>query len=94
MYPARTMQVFRELGLYDVMREESRKFYDEHTCIITVESLAGKVIHKWLDDVNEVNSQILAILVGLIRSTVGYRTNLGYATCLPNPTGSRANSEA
>lgn len=52
------MQVFKELGLYDIMREESLKYYDEHTCIITIESLAGKLIRKWLDDVNEVNALI------------------------------------
>lgn len=49
------MQVFKELGLYDIMREESLKYYDEKTCIITVESLAGKLLHKWLEDVNEVS---------------------------------------
>ncbi|KAL9094068.1 MAG: hypothetical protein Q9165_003738 [Trypethelium subeluteriae] len=47
------MQVFKELGLYDTMQKESLRYYDKHTCIITIESLAGKVIHKWLDDVNE-----------------------------------------
>lgn len=49
----RTMQVFRELGFYAIMLAESRKFYDEHTCIITVETLAGKLLHKWMEDVNE-----------------------------------------
>lgn len=49
----RTMQVFRELGLYDTMLKESLKYYDEHTCIITIESLAGKLLHKWMEDVNE-----------------------------------------
>ncbi|KAF2163829.1 hypothetical protein M409DRAFT_26009 [Zasmidium cellare ATCC 36951] len=49
----RTMQAFKELGLYEIMKEESLKYYDERTCIITTESLAGKLLHKWLEDVNE-----------------------------------------
>ncbi|KAK4503485.1 hypothetical protein PRZ48_004400 [Zasmidium cellare] len=49
----RTMQVFKELGLYEIMKEESLKYYDKKTCIITIESLAGKLLHKWLEDVNE-----------------------------------------
>ncbi|KAI9687095.1 MAG: hypothetical protein M1822_002505 [Bathelium mastoideum] len=56
----RTMQLFKELGLYDIMREESLKYYDEHTCVITVESLAGKLIHKWMDDVNDGIEEISA----------------------------------
>ncbi|KAK5120669.1 hypothetical protein LTR85_006027 [Meristemomyces frigidus] len=49
----RTMQVFRELGLYETMLQESLKYYDKDTCIITIESLAGKLLHKWMEDVNE-----------------------------------------
>lgn len=49
----RTMQVFKELGMYDTMLKESLKYYDEHTSIVTVESLAGKLIQEWMKDVNE-----------------------------------------
>ena len=35
------------------MYKRQLRYYDKHTCIITVESLAGKLLHKWLDDVNE-----------------------------------------
>lgn len=50
------MQVFKELGLYETMQEESLKYYDKHTCIITIESLAGKFLKSWQADVNEVGS--------------------------------------
>ena len=57
----RTMQVFKELGLYDRMREESLKYYDERACIITIESLAGKLIKEWMRDVNDGIHNVSAI---------------------------------
>ncbi|KAH8646863.1 FAD binding domain-containing protein [Xylariales sp. PMI_506] len=49
----RTMQAFKELGLYEIMQSESLKYYDEKTCIVVIESLAGKLLYYYLDDVNE-----------------------------------------
>ena len=48
------MQVFKELGLYEKMMEESLKYYDKNTCAITIESLAGRLLHEWMKDVNAV----------------------------------------
>jgi hypothetical protein len=53
---ARTIQIYRELGLYDLMREESAKHYDEHAGIFDVESLAGKFRQTWLANMNEVRN--------------------------------------
>jgi 2-polyprenyl-6-methoxyphenol hydroxylase-like FAD-dependent oxidoreductase len=48
----RSMQVFKELGLYEIMQTESLKYYDETACIVTIESLAGKLMNVWQSDVN------------------------------------------
>lgn len=49
----RTMQIYRELGLYEAMVKESAKHYDQHASIVDVESLAGKLQNVWLKNVNE-----------------------------------------
>ncbi|KAK5120789.1 hypothetical protein LTR85_005855 [Meristemomyces frigidus] len=47
------MQIYRELGLYEQMRQESAKHYDEHAGIYDVESLAGKELKRYMEDMNE-----------------------------------------
>ncbi|KAK5137746.1 hypothetical protein LTR08_007317 [Meristemomyces frigidus] len=49
----RTMQIYRELGLYEQMKQESYKYYDEHAGIYDVESLAGREIGRYMEDLNE-----------------------------------------
>lgn len=49
----RTMQIYRELGLYESMLTESAKHYDHHASIVDVESLAGKLNNTFLKNVNE-----------------------------------------
>lgn len=49
----RTMEIYREIGLYDAMIAESAKQYDINAGIYDVESLAGKHIQTWLGNVNE-----------------------------------------
>ncbi|KAK4541061.1 hypothetical protein LTR36_008286 [Oleoguttula mirabilis] len=53
LFHPRTMQIYRELGLYDQMRQESAKHYDEHAGIYDVESLAGKELKRYMEDMNE-----------------------------------------
>ncbi|KAF1988234.1 hypothetical protein K402DRAFT_452946 [Aulographum hederae CBS 113979] len=48
-----TMAVYRELGLYEDMKRESTKYYDENAGIVDVESLAGKFNTTWLKNMNE-----------------------------------------
>lgn len=47
------MEIYRELGLYEAMRQESAKAYDEHAGIVDVESLAGRHIGTWMANMNE-----------------------------------------
>lgn len=65
------MQIFKELGLYDVMQEESLKYYEEKTCIVVIESLAGKLLHYYMDDVNEVRADSSRFEVLLPSSSSG-----------------------
>lgn len=53
LFHPRTMQIYRELGLYDAMCEESSKHYDQHAGIVDVESLAGKFLRSWMSNMNE-----------------------------------------
>ncbi|KAJ9601904.1 hypothetical protein H2200_013574 [Cladophialophora chaetospira] len=52
LFHPRTMQIYRELGLYDSMAQESTKHYDEYAGIFDVESLAGKFRRQWLANMN------------------------------------------
>lgn len=47
------MQIYRELGLYEKMQAESAKHYDKHAGIVAVESLAGKFLGTWMENMNE-----------------------------------------
>jgi len=49
------MEIYRELGLYEEMRTESAKYYDENAGIVDVESLAGRFIQTWMKNMNEVS---------------------------------------
>ncbi|KAK0287961.1 hypothetical protein LTR35_003433 [Friedmanniomyces endolithicus] len=53
LFHPRTMQIYRELGLYDVMKTESYKHYDKHAGLHAVETLAGKSLGTWMKDINE-----------------------------------------
>jgi len=53
LFHPRTMQIYRELGLYEQMKQESAKHYDEHAGLHAVESLAGKTLGTWMKDINE-----------------------------------------
>ncbi|EME40535.1 hypothetical protein DOTSEDRAFT_136948, partial [Dothistroma septosporum NZE10] len=53
LFHPRTMQIYRELGLYDQMYNESLKHYDEHAGLHAVESLAGKKLGTWMADINQ-----------------------------------------
>jgi len=53
LFHPRTMQIYRELGLYDAMCVESGKHYDQHAGIVDVESLAGKFIKSYMSNMNE-----------------------------------------
>ena len=48
------MQIYRELGLYDAMRQEATKHYDEHVAIVDVELLAGRFLRSIMTDLNQV----------------------------------------
>lgn len=52
---AQSMEIYREMGLYEEMRKESTKFYDENASIVDVESLAGKFLRHWMASMNEVH---------------------------------------
>jgi 2-polyprenyl-6-methoxyphenol hydroxylase-like FAD-dependent oxidoreductase len=53
LFHPRTMQIYRELGLYDKMYAESLKHYDEHAGLHIVETLAGKHLGTYMKDINE-----------------------------------------
>ncbi|KAK0865803.1 hypothetical protein LTS02_005095 [Friedmanniomyces endolithicus] len=53
LFHPRTMQIYRELGLYDAMKTESYKHYDKHAGLHAVETLAGKSLGTWMKDMNE-----------------------------------------
>ncbi|KAK4618569.1 4-methyl-5-nitrocatechol 5-monooxygenase [Fulvia fulva] len=53
LFHPRTMQIYRELGMYDQMYNESLKHYDEHAGLHAVESLAGKELGTWMADINQ-----------------------------------------
>ncbi|CAD6591652.1 MAG: hypothetical protein ASARMPRED_005533 [Alectoria sarmentosa] len=53
LFHPRTMQIYRELGLYDAMRQEAAKHYDEHAGIVNVESLAGRFLGSFMKNLNE-----------------------------------------
>lgn len=53
LFHPKTMQIYRELGLYDQMAAESAKYYDEHAGLHAVETLAGKKLGTWMEDINE-----------------------------------------
>ena len=53
LFHPRTMQIYRELGLYEQMKEESYKHYDEHAGLYDVETLAGKKLGTFMKDINE-----------------------------------------
>lgn len=53
LFHPRTMQIYRELGLYEEMYAESRKHYDEHAGLHIVETLAGKHLGTYMKDINE-----------------------------------------
>ncbi|TKA28761.1 hypothetical protein B0A54_15950 [Friedmanniomyces endolithicus] len=53
LFHPRTMQIYRELGLYDAMKTESYKHYDKHAGLHAVETLAGKSLGTWMKDINE-----------------------------------------
>ncbi|KAH8800330.1 4-methyl-5-nitrocatechol monooxygenase [Xylogone sp. PMI_703] len=53
LFHPRTMQIYRELGLYDSMLEESLKHYDSHAGVFDLESLAGKFRGTWMANMNE-----------------------------------------
>ncbi|TKA57587.1 hypothetical protein B0A55_13147 [Friedmanniomyces simplex] len=53
LFHPRTMQIYRELGLYDAMKTESYKHYDEHAGLHAVETLAGRSLGTWMSDINE-----------------------------------------
>lgn len=53
LFHPRTMQIYRELGLYDAMQIESFKHYDEHAGVHAVERLAGRSLQTWMADINE-----------------------------------------
>ena len=63
LFHPRTMQIYRELGLYEQMKQESYRHYDEHAGLHEVESLAAtlkggrvgtfmKDINEWIEDIS------------------------------------------
>lgn len=52
-FQLRTIEILRELGLEDEVRETSRKTYDPNGGIIAVESLAGAEIARFVDNLND-----------------------------------------
>ena len=57
LFHPRTMQIYRELGLYEQMKEESYKHYDKRAGLYKVESLAatlkGGEVGTWMKDINQ-----------------------------------------
>jgi 2-polyprenyl-6-methoxyphenol hydroxylase-like FAD-dependent oxidoreductase len=53
LFHPRTMQIYRELGLYDKMYAESLKHYDKNAGLHIVETLAGKHLGTYMKDINE-----------------------------------------
>ncbi|KAH9828347.1 FAD-dependent monooxygenase [Teratosphaeria destructans] len=53
LFHPRTMQICRELGLYERMKSASYEYYDGHAGVHNVESLAGKKLGTWMKDINE-----------------------------------------
>lgn len=53
LFHPRTMQIYRELDLFDTMVAESAKHYDQHAGIVDIESLAGKFNGTWMKNMNE-----------------------------------------
>lgn len=57
LFHPRTMQIYRELGLYEQMKEESYKHYDQKAGLYDVDSLAatlkGGRVSTWMKDINE-----------------------------------------
>jgi 2-polyprenyl-6-methoxyphenol hydroxylase-like FAD-dependent oxidoreductase len=57
LFHPRTMQIYRELGLYEQMKDESAKHYDQHAGLYNVETLAdgleGGKIETFMADINE-----------------------------------------
>lgn len=49
----RSMQVYRELGLYNELRAESQKHYDERAGVFEAESLAGNIKRTFLANIND-----------------------------------------
>ena len=49
------MEIYREMDLYEEVRKESAKFYDENAGIVDVESLAGKFLRHWMANMNKVH---------------------------------------
>ena len=63
LFHPRTMQIYRELGLYEQMKQESYRHYDKHAGLYNVESLAAtlkggrvstfmKDINEWIEDIS------------------------------------------
>lgn len=74
LFHPRTMQIYRELGLYDAMRQEAAKHYDEHASIVNVESLAGRFLGSYMKNLNEVSThRNLAMPIDLSRASSQYR---------------------
>lgn len=53
VFMPRSMLVYRELGLYDELRTESQKHFDERAGVYEVESLAGNIKRTFLANINE-----------------------------------------
>ncbi|KAF2769698.1 hypothetical protein EJ03DRAFT_350973 [Teratosphaeria nubilosa] len=53
LFHPRTMQICRELGLYERMKAASYEYYDEYAGVHNVESLASKRLGTWMKDINE-----------------------------------------
>lgn len=52
-FQLRTMEVLRQLGLEDRVRAKSRETYSETGGIIAVESLAGRELATYVEELNE-----------------------------------------
>lgn len=52
-FQLRTIEILREVGLEPEVRERSRETYDPNGGIIAVESLAGKELARFIDNLNE-----------------------------------------
>ncbi|KAK4901213.1 hypothetical protein LTR27_001770 [Elasticomyces elasticus] len=53
LFHPRTMLIYRELGLYEAMKAESYKHYNELAGLYTVETLAAQDFGTWMKDINE-----------------------------------------